>query len=245
MGIYVFSTRLLLEVLHLDAANAASLHDFGHNILPSLIHSHNVRAYSFCDPETGRPWYWRDVGTIDAYFHAHMELLEEEPPFRLHDERWPILSYGRVQPPALIACPRPSPHFQRLIGPLAVRNALVGPGALVRDAVVDHVVLSPNVQIHSSAEVADAVLLHDVTVGPEVQIRRAIIDKGARIGAGMCIGANPDIDRARGFTVTASGIVVVPKGWTLEHRVRGRGTYEVNGVPTAPALGPARRVREL
>lgn len=211
MGVYVFRTKFLLEQLCRDGADVRSRHDFGHSIVPSIIGRHRVRAFPFRDPKAGDRAYWRDVGTIDAYYDANMELLSEFRSLELHDRTWPIHTYVPPAPPASVDVTgrirfSPSCH---------VRDVMMSPGAIITSANVRRAILSPHVVIEREAEVTDSILLDGVQVGEGCRLRRAIIDKGVEIPDGTSIGVNHRDDWTRGFTVTESGIVVVPKDYSF------------------------------
>lgn len=220
MGIYVFDTAFLLERLRRDAEDSRSAHDFGKNIIPSLIRTHDVRAFPFHDSD-GNSAYWRDVGTLDAYYQANMDLLEEQPRLDLYDSEWRFHTYLPPLPP-----PRVGGHTGGLEGynGHAIRNVLIAPGAVLSDADVESSVLSPNVRLGSGTMVWDSLLLDGVTVGRNARIRRAIIDKDAFIPDEAMIGFDPQLDQERGFTITESGVVVVPKGTNVGRRPKPRTT---------------------
>jgi glucose-1-phosphate adenylyltransferase len=208
MGIYVFDAHFLYEVLCSDAGQPESAHDFGKNILPSIIESYNVQAYPFRNRKTGATRYWRDVGTIEAYYEANMDLVDVKPELNLYNQAWPIHSYNPPWPPAKTV-------FTTLEGPERrvgeVLGSVVCSGSIVSGGRVHHSLLSYNVRVNSWAEVDDSVIFEDVNIGRHAKIRRAIIDKHVHIPEGARIGFDPDEDRANGYTVTDGGIVVVPK----------------------------------
>ncbi len=211
MGIYVFNTDVLYEQLFLDAARKeSSNHDFGQDIIPSMISGGaRVFAYPFRDENRKAAAYWRDVGTLDAYYQANMDLIQVNPILNLYDRDWPIHTY---QPPF------PPPKFVHTEGDRrgAAFNAIVCPGAIISGGQVYRGIVSPRVRINSFALVEDSILLDGVDVGRGARIRKAIIDKDVRVPAGFEIGWNRDIDLARGFTVTEEGVLVVAKGEDLE-----------------------------
>lgn len=209
MGIYVFKASFLLNELCRDATIRESSHDFGKDVIPSVIRTHRIRAYPFRDRNTGNSLYWRDVGTLDSYFEANMDLAAVHPKLNLYDNSWPIRGYH---------APLPPPKFvfaTRTVDPPRVGHAvdsLVCPGAIISGGAVTRSILSCNVRVNSWAHVDDSILLDRVEIGRHARIRRAIIDKNVSVGPEVRIGFNADEDRARGFTVTESGITVVPKG---------------------------------
>jgi glucose-1-phosphate adenylyltransferase len=207
MGIYVFSSRLLLDELEADHADASSSHDFGKDILPRLIGSKKVMAYRF-GGDTGRVTpdrYWRDVGTIDAYYQANMDLLKPVPPLDLYQEDWPIRSYQMQTPPA-----RTVPGTSGTEGIFI--NSIVAGGVVIAGGSVQHSILFPQAFIDDGAFVEDAILFQGVSVGACARLRRCIVDKGVEIPPREQIGYDSKRDRER-FTVSEQGIVVVPKGY--------------------------------
>ena len=208
MGIYVFNANFLFDQLCRDATQADSSHDFGKNIIPSVLHSHVVRAFPFHDKNTGKSRYWRDVGTLDAYYEANMDLVAVAPELNLYDGTWPIRTY---QPPS----PPPKFVFAEMGGgnPRAGQalDSMVCSGSIISGGRVQRSVLSPNVRVNSWAVVEDSILFEGVDIGRHAKVRRAILDKGVRIPEQMEVGYNLDQDRARGSTVTDSGVVVIGK----------------------------------
>jgi glucose-1-phosphate adenylyltransferase len=211
MGIYVFNTDVMYELLFQDAARKeASQHDFGRDIIPAMIAGGSrVFAYPFRDENRKGAAYWRDVGTIDAYFQTSMDLIQIDPILNLYDQDWPIHTY---QPPY------PPPKFVHSEGDRrgASYNSIVCQGAIISGGQVYRSIVSPGVRVHSYALVEDAILFDGVVVGRNARIRRVIVDKDVRIPTGFEIGWNRDADRARGFTVSDDGITVVAKGEDLE-----------------------------
>lgn len=206
MGIYVFNTELLVKRL-IEDVRSDSTHDFGRDIIPSMIEKDQVFAFDFKQGDRGRVGYWRDVGTIDAYFEANMDLVSVTPQLNLYESQWPILTYQSPYPPAkTVWAERPR------VG--TALNSIISNGCIISGGSIKRSILSPRVMIHSFAEVEDSILLEGVDVGRYVKIRRAILDKEVQIPQGMEIGYNLDEDTRR-FTVTGSGIVVVPKGIRL------------------------------
>jgi glucose-1-phosphate adenylyltransferase len=211
MGIYVFNTDVMYELLFQDAARKeASNHDFGRDIIPAMIAGGSrVFAYPFRDENRKEAAYWRDVGTLDAYFQTTMDLIQIDPILNLYDQDWPIHTH---QPPY------PPPKFVHTEGDRrgAAFNSIVCQGAIISGGQVYRSIVSPGVRINSFALIEDAILFDGVDVGRNARIRRAIIDKDVRIPMGFEIGWNRDTDLARGFTITEDGITVVAKGEELE-----------------------------
>ena len=210
MGIYVFDTKVLVDALRRDAADPSSRHDVGGNIIPMLVEDGAAQAYDFLTNQvpgsTDRDHgYWRDVGTIDAYFDAHMDLRTVEPMFNLYNYRWPILTHVENLPPAKFVHDT-GDRIGRAIDSL-VSNGVIISGGLVRESV-----LSPGVRVNSWARVESSLLLHNTVIGRHAQISRAIIDKNVVVPEGIKIGVDKDHDRARGFVVSPGGITVVGKG---------------------------------
>jgi glucose-1-phosphate adenylyltransferase len=179
MGIYVFDTDYLVDRLTRDAHNVSSAHDFGKDVLPAAVRDSHVDAYLFAEKD-GRPAYWRDVGTIEAYWQAHMELLAPEPPIDLHDSSWPVGTLPEQLPPAKLLYDPARPGF--------VANSLLAAGVVVRGATITRSVLSMNVRVDEESLVDEAVLLPGVRVGPGCEIRRAIIDSNVVVPPRTVIG---------------------------------------------------------
>ncbi|MGD8526698.1 MAG: glucose-1-phosphate adenylyltransferase [Thioalkalispiraceae bacterium] len=207
MGIYIFSTRLLIEVLEQDSHDDNSSHDFGKDILPAMINSHNVYAHRFGEAE-GRvspDKYWRDVGTLDSYYQANMDLLKSIPPLDLYQADWPIRSYQAQTPPAR-AVPGESGNEGIFI------NSILSGGTIISGSSVSHSVLFQNVFIDDEAVVEKSVLFDNVKVGKNARLNQCIIDKDVIIPDNETIGHDLEKDRQR-FTLSENGIVVVPKGY--------------------------------
>ena len=207
MGIYIFSMDMLLDVLQSDFTNKTSSHDFGKDIIPDLITKENVYAYHFGGYE-GRVTpdkYWRDVGTIDSYYDANMDLLQPVPPLDLYQPDWQIRTYQAQYPPA-----RTVPGEEGSEGIFI--NSIAAGGVVVAGGSVQHSILSANVYVGDEAMVHDSLLFSGVQVGKGAQLQRCIIDKDVRIPEAEAIGFDIDKDRAR-FTVSENGIVVVPQDY--------------------------------
>jgi len=203
MGIYVFNPDVLWERLQEDAADPSSTHDFGRDVINRMVGEDRVVAFPFELGNRNDVPYWRDVGTLDAYWEAHMDLVSVVPKFNLYDRAWPIHTYHEPWPPAKTVHEEPGRTGMAV-------SSLLSPGAIVSGSQVVRSVLSPGVKVNSYAYVEECVLLAGVDVGRGARIRRAIVDKGVRVPPGMEIGHNLDEDR-KWFTVSEGGIVVIPK----------------------------------
>lgn len=209
MGIYVFPTKLLLDILEQDNCDETSSHDFGKDILPKLIHSHHVCAHYF-GSSVGRVSpdnYWRDVGTLDSYYQANMDLLVSIPPLDLYQDDWPIRSYQAQTPPAR-AVPGESDNEGIFI------NSILSGGTIISGGSVGHSVLFQNVFIDDQAIVENSVLFDNVKVGKDARLNKCIIDKGVAIPDGEIIGHDIVKDRER-FTMTKNNIIVIPSDYVF------------------------------
>ncbi len=210
MGIYVFNTRLMFELLCQDAANPSSHHDFGRDIIPGMIESgQRVFAYRFRDENRKAVPYWRDVGTLDAYYQANMDLIAVDPVLNLYDSTWPIRTFQPQNPPPKFVFSAEGPPGLARRG--EAHDSIVCSGSIVSGGQVRRSILSPRVRINSYAVVEDSILLDGVDVGRYCRIRRAIIDKEVKLPPYTVLGYDPEFDRRRGFVVTEGGVVVVPK----------------------------------
>lgn len=208
MGIYVFGTNFLFELLCQDATDPTSQHDFGKNILPKLLENHLVRAYPFRDKNTGATSYWRDVGTLDSIYTANMDLIAVAPELNLYDKAWNIRTYQPQEPPPKFVFAQTSGTNPRVGQAL---DSLVCSGSIISGGTVARSVLGFNVRVNSWATVEDSILFDGVVIGRHAKVRRAMIDKRVHVPEGMEIGYDLEADRARGFTVTESGVVVIGK----------------------------------
>ncbi len=213
MGIYVFNARFLFEQLCLDATRPGSAHDFGHNIIPSIIDTHRVFAFPFRDENRKEDSYWRDVGTLESYHAANMDLVAVDPLLNMYDHHWPIRTYQMNLPPPKFVFAARGPDARR--GEAV--DSIVCQGCILSGGQVERSILSPNVRINSFSRVEDSILFEGVDIGRHAKVRRAIIDKGVHIPPGTQIGYDPDQDRARGFTVSEGGITVIAKADGVEH----------------------------
>jgi len=202
MGNYVFNTHFLYEQIIKDADDPNTQHDFGRNIIPAIIGRYNIHAYPLRDPKTGKQAYWRDVGTLDAYYEANMELVSVSPEFNLYDNNWPIFTDQVQAPPAKFVF---NDDHRR---GMAV-DSMVSGGCVISGAALRGSLLFSNSNVHSYSTVEASVIMPDVEVGQHCHIKRAIIDRGSIIPDGTHIGRDPDEDRARGFRVTDSGLTLV------------------------------------
>ncbi len=213
MGIYLFNTQKVIEHLRFDALRDTS-HDFGRNIIPEMMRSSRVYAYNFKDENKKEAKYWRDVGTIDAYWEASMDLSSVDPLLNLYDGAWPIRTYQAQNPPAKFVFAQ-----EKKGGRLGTAlDSIVSHGCIVSGGRVQNSVLSPNVRINSYADVRESVLMENVDIGRHCRIKRAIIDKDVKIPPGAEIGYDLAEDRRR-FHVTPSGIVVIAKGVEVKETV--------------------------
>jgi len=202
MGIYIFRADVLVRALEDDATQAESQHDFGKNIIPSLIHSAPVYSYRFYDENKKAAKYWRDIGTLDAYFEASMDLCHVNPEFNLYDPEWPLRTYQPQAPPAKFVFAEEGRRCGQAL------DSIISNGCIISGSRVTGSILCPNVRVHSFCDIDQAILMQGVRVGRHARIRRAIIDRDVLIPRGALIGYNADEDRQR-HTVTESGIVVV------------------------------------
>jgi glucose-1-phosphate adenylyltransferase len=209
MGIYCFSADFLLEELRRDAAAAGSRHDFGHDILPRIVETHGVMAFPFRDENRKRDAYWRDVGTIDAYYEATIDLVAVDPQLNLYDEQWPIRTHFPCHPPPKFVFAGEGPEARRG----EATDSLVCPGAIISGGRVNRSIIGPAVRVNSFARVEESVVFEGVDIGRHAVVRRAIIDKGVRIPPGTRLGVEPEEDAALGLTVSPGGVTVVPKGF--------------------------------
>ena len=207
MGIYVFNTDFLFERLCRDAAARESEHDFGKDLIPGIIDEHCVYAFPFVDENRKQQAYWRDVGTIDAYYEANMDLVAVHPLLNLYDEHWPIRTHRPNLPPpkfvfrgnsSLEACGQ-------------AHDSMVGLGSIISGGTIEDSVVGRNVRVESHAHVQSSIVLDNVRIGKQCRIRRAIIETGTTIPAGTAIGLDPALDESRGLRVSPNGVTVVTR----------------------------------
>ncbi len=213
MGNYVFTTRTLIDAVTADAADESSKHDLGGNIIPMLVGAGEAQVYDFLDNDvpgaTDRDrGYWRDVGTLDSFYEAHMDLISVHPVFNLYNRQWPIYTSLPPLPPAKFVLAEPGRTGQAL-------DSMVSAGVVISGGTVRTSVLSPGTTVHSYAHVTGSVLLDNVQVGRHAVVQNAIVDKNVTIPAGAQIGVDLERDRGR-FTVSAKGIVVIGKGQQVD-----------------------------
>jgi glucose-1-phosphate adenylyltransferase len=214
MGIYVFTTDVLVDALRQDSTDSTSRHDMGGDIVPMLVKEGTAQVYDFLDnmvpgSEPRDAGYWRDVGTLDSYFEAHMDLCAVHPVFNLYNGKWPILTHVPSQPPAKFVHDA-GDRIGRAINSV-VSNGVIVSGGLVRDAV-----LSPGVRVNSWSRVERAVVLDNTRIGRHAVVKNAILDKNVVVPEGAVVGVDKAHDRARGFAVSDGGITVVGKGQIVE-----------------------------
>lgn len=222
MGNYIFTTEALLDLLHADALDEHSKHDVGGDLVPRLVAGGDAHAYDFSKnvvpgEASGPARYWRDVGTLDAYYEAHMDLVSPLPAFDLYNADWPVHTWFPAAPPAKVG-------EDRVSGPSSVNDTIMCAGVIVSGAYVHQSVLSPGVVVEPGAHVEGSVLLDGVRVGAGARIRRAIIDKNVVIPAGFDVGADPARDAARGLTISPAGVAVARKKQQFEDYIGARAS---------------------
>jgi glucose-1-phosphate adenylyltransferase len=210
MGNYVFNTEFLYEQLIRDADTPNTQYDFGRNIIPRIIKEYRVFAYPFRDTETDKQAYWRDVGTIDAYWEANMELVSISPQLNLYDEVWPIHTYQWQSPPAKFI-------FDDDDRCGAATNSMVSGGCVLSGGSIHGSLMFSRSRIDARSKVQESVILPDVRIGENCRIKRAVIDRGAVIVDGSEIGIDSEADRQRGFRVTESGVTLVTPDMLGQH----------------------------
>ncbi|MBM4200360.1 MAG: glucose-1-phosphate adenylyltransferase [Gammaproteobacteria bacterium] len=201
MGIYIFNTAFLFEQLIKDADTVGSSHDFGQDIIPAVLKNYRVFAYPFRNVQSGVQAYWRDVGTLDAYWEANIELIDVDPELNLYDNEWPIWTYQAQTPPAKFVFDDPDRRGMAV-------DSMVSGGCIISGSEVRHSLLFSNVRVNSFCVVKDSVILPDVNIGRHCRITKAIIDKGCHIPPNSVIGENPEEDSKR-FHVSPGGVVLV------------------------------------
>jgi glucose-1-phosphate adenylyltransferase len=204
MGIYLFETQALASALRADAEDAESSHDFGRDVIPKIIGHSNVVAYDFNDLNRKSEPYWRDVGTLDAYYDANMDLVSVSPEFNLYDHAWPLRTRMPQAPPAKFVF---AMEGQRMG---VATDSIVSPGVIVSGGRVNRSILSPGVRVNSYCEIESSILLDGVRIGRYSRVRRAILDTGVDLPESSEAGFDPERDRAAGYHVTENGVTVVP-----------------------------------
>ncbi|HYY68379.1 MAG TPA: glucose-1-phosphate adenylyltransferase [Terriglobales bacterium] len=207
MGVYLFNTDVLIPVLLKDAEDPNSSHDFGHDILPRMVEEYHVYSFNFVDENKKEALYWRDVGTLETFYEANMDLVSVSPVFNLYDKAWPIRTHQRQYPPAKFVFGEPGRMGTAI-------DSIVSAGCIISGGVVRNSVLSPDVRINSYCDVDSSIIFSHVNVGRHSRIRRAILDRDVQIPEGTVIGYDPEADKERYF-VTESGITVVTRDYSL------------------------------
>jgi glucose-1-phosphate adenylyltransferase len=215
MGIYIFNTDVLLRLLREDAETPGSSHDFGRDVIPRCLRDFRVVAYDFVDINAKQSRYWRDVGTLDAYYEANMDLVDVTPQLNLYDSRWPIRTRMPQQPPAKFVFAQEGRRMGVAIDSIVSAGCIVSGGRVMRS------VLSPGVRVHSYCEIEYSILMPNVQIGRYSRVRRAIIDTNVSVPESSVIGFDAEDDRSKGYYVTEGGIVVVSGGvpavQTMQH----------------------------
>jgi glucose-1-phosphate adenylyltransferase len=235
MGIYIFSVDSLTRVLAEDAAQT-STHDFGRDIIPALTREAPVFAYRFYDENKKAAKYWRDIGTLDAYYEANMDLCQVNPEFNLYDPEWPIRTYQPQAPPAKFVFADAERRGEAL-------DSTISAGCIISGSRITGSILGPNVRVHSFCQIDQSILLPSVRIGRHARIRRAIVESGVFIPRGALIGFHPEEDRRR-HTVTDRGVVVVTRddapliGVIDEAALRLEADYDRRGSAAEVRMGP-------
>jgi glucose-1-phosphate adenylyltransferase len=207
MGVYLFNADVLIPVLLKDAEDQSSSHDFGKDILPKMVDDYRVFAYDFIDENKKEALYWRDVGTLEAYYEANMDIISVSPIFNLYDEDWIIRTHQRQYPPAKFVFAEAGRMGTAL-------DSIVSNGSIVSGGVVKNSILSPDVRVNSYSEVDSSILFTHVSIGRHCRVRRAIVDRDVHLPEGTTIGYDAEADRQRYF-VTETGITVVTRDYSL------------------------------
>jgi glucose-1-phosphate adenylyltransferase len=228
MGVYLFSTSALLEALKEDAEDELSSHDFGHDVLPKLIGRHRVVAYDFVDENKKDVIYWRDVGTLEAYFEANMDLVAVNPVFNLYDQEWPLRTSMPPLPPAKFVFATEGQCMGLALDSIVSHGCIISGGRVTRS------VLSPGVRVDRQASVDTSLLFSGVQVGAHSRIRNCIVDHNLKIPEHAVIGVDPEANRREGHTVTDSGLVIV--------HAASPGV-SVQDIPRRPAVPEQSRLR--
>jgi glucose-1-phosphate adenylyltransferase len=214
MGNYVFDAKVLVDVVNDDALEDTSAHDLGGDLIPRLVNSGEAHVYDFTTNqvpgETERDrHYWRDVGTLDSYYDAHMDLVAPLPVFNLYNDKWPVYTLGRTLPPAKLV-------YDGDFGAGDVTDSILCNGTIVSGATVSRSVLSPGVRVNAGAQVEGTIVMDDSVIERGAVVRNAIIDKNVIVPAGAQIGVDAEHDASRGFTISPAGVVAIAKGAVVE-----------------------------
>jgi len=211
MGIYIVNTEKLVRNVVADAKLDTS-HDFGKDVIPAMIPRERVYAFNFVDPTGGEIFYWRDIGTVESYYEASMDLLSPNPHFDLYDPEWPVRTYMGQYPPAKLVRIGAEPEGEIKYG--RARNSIISPGCIIDGAKVINSVLSPGVYVEPNALVEDSVIMHRTHIGARCRVRRAVIDQDVNLSAGSTVGYDRQED-LRHFQLSETGLVLIPKGYRL------------------------------
>jgi len=207
MGVYLFNTDVLLPALLKDAEDPESSHDFGHDILPKILNDYKVYSFNFIDENHKEAQYWRDVGTLEAYYEASMDLVAVSPVFNLYDKAWPLRTHQRQYPPAKFVFGEPGRTGQAI-------DSIVSAGCIISGAALKNCIVSPDVRVNSYAEVDASIIFSHVNIGRHCRIKKAIIDRDVHIPEGSVIGFDVEEDKQKYF-VSESGITVVTRDYSL------------------------------
>ncbi len=213
MGVYIFNTDVLVKGVIADAKTSTSSHDFGKDVVPGMVENHRVFVHNFKEPTDAQSHYWRDVGTLDAYWEANMDLVSVTPQLNLYEEQWPVRTYQKQVPPAKTVFAGGEDEAGARVG--TVLDSLIAGGCIVSGGKVQNSVLSYNVRINSFSVVEQSVLLDGVDVGRHARIRKAIIDEQVSIPDGFTVGYDHEEDSKR-FSISPGGVVIVPHGISLK-----------------------------
>lgn len=210
MGVYLFDTESLVRELSRDARQVGSNHDFGKNIIPAMVEKGLVFAFPFRDPQTLKPRYWRDIGTLDSYYEATMDLVSRRPQFDLYDRKWPFRAWQPPLPPSK------SVHGYTEDGtmPGVIEDSIVGSGSIISGGRVERSILGRDIRINSHCKVVDSIIMDSVVLGRRAELKRCIVDKNVVVPEGMRIGFDLEQDRKL-FKVSSQGVVVIPKEMNL------------------------------
>ncbi len=208
MGVYLFETETLVRAVIRDAKKDSS-HDFGRNIIPEMLSTHKIFAYNFIDESKGIPMYWRDIGTIDSYWEANMDLLKKDPPLDLYNSHWPIFTANRMAPPSIVKCETKNGKVTGVI------DSIIANGCKIQGAVVKRSILSPGVTTNPNSRITDSIIMAGVVIGRGVRIKKTIVDKNVIIPDNFSIGYRKEEDRKR-FMISPGGITIVPKGYRFQ-----------------------------